>query len=333
METRPYVPLHDGAGEVYLVTGGAGCLGRHLVDALVRYRPAAKIRIFDKQQSSNTDMSRVSYICGDLTNADDLMAACLGVTAVFHLASVFSMNRAVLQRVNIDGTRNLLDAAKHHGVGRVIFVSTILAVLNCTPIVAGDEMLPYTTNPMDPYMAVKAEAERMVMVWGELHGVPVCTLRPSFMFGNGDQHIAPFVMGHNAAVALLYAEERLRPDSPVCGQIFNVHDGHTVNLYELGRDFLRVIKHPNVEDAMTLRIPVTPLRYAAYALEFVSMLLRPLVDWSPPVRMRDVMLSVTSNTFSTAKAVRMLDYAPVVDYDESLQRIRPWLQKLYEQSK
>ncbi|RKP05108.1 hypothetical protein THASP1DRAFT_33057 [Thamnocephalis sphaerospora] len=355
MESRPYQPRHDGGGEVYLVTGGEGCLGRHLVEALVRYRPAAEIRVFARQQRHFDDPPRVSYALGDLTDSESLMKACSGVTVVFHVASLLSTNTEQVRRVNIDGTRYLLDAAKKHGVARVIFVGTITAVLNRSPIYDGEETLPYATNPLDPYMAVKGEAERMVMTWGELHNVPVCTLRPPLMFGGGDRHLAPVIMSlarkpfsrwrlgdgaamnvmyvENAAVALLHAEERLRPGSPICGQVFNVHDGYTVDLYELARDFARAIDLPNADKMLTWRVPTTPVRCLAYVLEFFSAVIRPVMDWAPPLRIRDVMLVEMPHTFSAAKAYRMLEYAPVVSRAEALQRTRPWLQKLYGEPK
>ncbi|KAI8050444.1 hypothetical protein BDF22DRAFT_745320 [Syncephalis plumigaleata] len=306
---------NSGAGEVYLVTGGDGFLGRHLVEALIRERSEAEIRVFDVRHQS-------------------VHAACQGVTTIFHLASLFSQNRKKLHQVNVEGTRQLLEAANTCQVRRVIFVSSATVVLNCTPIIDADETAPYATNPPDPYMTI--------MAWGKKTDRLVCALRPAMIYGNGDRNASPMavymtksILGRwrlgeggitnviyveNAVYALLLAEKYLQPDSKINGQVFNIHDGYTINLYEVGRCFARELKVPNAEELFQWRFPIFPL------------LLYPFVNWEPPLRIRDVIMSNLTHTFSIEKAQTLLGYAPPIDRSEAFLRTRPWLQKLYNET-
>ncbi|KAI9598077.1 hypothetical protein BDF19DRAFT_433398 [Syncephalis fuscata] len=324
---------HEGEGEVYLVTGGEGLLGRHL---------AAQIRVFARKQTYKSDPSNVSYAIGDLNDKQSLLEACQNVTTIFHIASLLSSNLDMVWRVNVDGTRDLLEAAKQCKVRRFIFVGSITAVLNRTPLVDADETAPYTVDPPDKYMAAKAEAEQLVMAWGKENDIPVCTIRPSLIFGPGDRHLAPVlvpllksVFGHfklgdgcvtnvvyveNAAHALLLAEERLQPGSNVCNEVFNIHDGYSINLYDLARDIGHTLGLPNADNLLKWRTPTFPVLMTAYALDWTSSLIRPLVDWTPPLRVRDIL------------AQRLLDYKPLIDRSEALLRTKPWLQKLYDEA-
>ncbi|KAI8052057.1 hypothetical protein BDF22DRAFT_689742 [Syncephalis plumigaleata] len=345
---------YNGAGEVYLVTGGEGLLGRHLVEALIQHRTAADIRVFARKQSHFNDPANVSYVFGDLTNSQSIYDACQGVTTIFHVASLLTPNEAMLRQVNIDGTRYLLEAAQRHQVKRVIFVSSATVVLNRAPLDNADETLPYTVDPLDPYMAVKAEAEQLVMAWGKRTGNLVCAIRPPLMFGHGDRNLAPVIVPliksvfgrcclgdgsvtnvmyvENAAHALLLAEERLQPGSAVNGEAFNIHDGYAINLYELARIMAREIELPNADKLLRWRCPALPVLVVAHMLDGISALLRPLVDWTPPLRIRDVLLVELSYTFSMEKAQRLLDYKPLIDQAEGLSRTKAWLRKLYDEA-
>ncbi|RKP27399.1 hypothetical protein SYNPS1DRAFT_10858, partial [Syncephalis pseudoplumigaleata] len=332
-----------------LVTGGEGFLGRHVVEALIRCRPAAQIRILDVYRSSIDRPPHVHAVVGDLTDRRSVEAACRGVTAIFHVASLLTPDMAMARRVNIDGTRHLLAAAEACGVRRILFVSSATVVLNRTPIFDADESMPYASNPPDPYIAFKAEAERLVMSWGKKPGRLVCSLRPSFIYGHGDRQVAPVAMQlarsafyrwgygdgcvtnviyvENAAHALLRAEELLQPGSRINGEIINIHDGYTINLYELARNMAREIKLPHADGLLQWRCPWLPVVIMVYLMHFISLLLYPLVSWTPPLRIRDILMADLPHTFSNEKAKQLLNYVPPIDPSEALHRTRPWLRK------
>lgn len=149
-----------------LVTGASGFIGQplvrrlldegHFVRAMVRRTPGAG--------SANP---KLEYAVGDMTDHDSLDRAAQGVDAIVHLACATGIaDPAIVQAVNVDGTRALIDAAKRHGVRRFVFVSTISA----------------TRERMGPYGRTKREGEEMVAA----SGLEWVTLRPSLVYGASD---------------------------------------------------------------------------------------------------------------------------------------------------
>jgi FlaA1/EpsC-like NDP-sugar epimerase len=117
-----------------LVTGGSGSWGQELVKQLLRLNPK-EIRIFSRNESNQVEMQRtfnnpkLTFIIGDIKEIDSLMTASKGVDYVFHLAAlkhvpVCEEHPYEALKVNVIGTKNVIDAAIHNDVKKVIYVST-----------------------------------------------------------------------------------------------------------------------------------------------------------------------------------------------------------------
>ena len=116
----------------YLVTGGAGFIGSHLVEELVRR--GARVRVVDSlvtghRENLATVASRVEFIEGDLAEPEVANAAAAGVDYVLHQAAIPSVPRSVTEPVfaieaNVDATLNLLVAARDAGVKRLVFAGS-----------------------------------------------------------------------------------------------------------------------------------------------------------------------------------------------------------------
>lgn len=165
-----------------LITGASGFLGSYLVEELVRQ---AKHEIVALVRSSS-DISRLKELgvelrYGDMTDAASLMEAVHGVEAVVHLAAYYTFfgKKDMHQRVNVEGTRNLLEAMLHHRVPWIIYCSTT-EVIGPTSGGAVDEDAP--SNPAYEYGASKVRAERLVKEFGD-KGVKYTIIRPSGIYG------------------------------------------------------------------------------------------------------------------------------------------------------
>ncbi len=175
-----------------LVTGGTGFLGAHIARQLVA--AGHQVRIL-RRATSRTDLIAdlpLEHAFGDVTDADSVRAAAQGCAWLFHTAAVadyWRAARAKLYQVNVEGTRNALEAARAAGVERVIFTSSAAAVGRRADGSPSDESALFNLPPERfPYGHSKFLAEQAV-AQAVAAGLPVVTLNPSVIFGPGDLNL------------------------------------------------------------------------------------------------------------------------------------------------
>ena len=168
-----------------LVTGGAGFIGSHVVDALADagHEPV----IFDQVPSVHHDPAEVRHVAGDITDLAAARRAARGCDAVIHLAAVADVNDVVADpmradRVNVHGTLVVLDAARHEDVPRVVYGSTVWVYGDAPGDGVLDENSPLT-RPTHLYTATKLAGEMYTIAYGELHGADNCVLRFGIPYG------------------------------------------------------------------------------------------------------------------------------------------------------
>ncbi len=177
-----------------LVTGGSGFVGANLVTTLLDR--GYHVRSFDRAPSPLAQHSRLDVLQGDICDPAVCAAAVDGIDTVFHTAAVIdlmggaSVTDEYRQRsfsVNVGGTENLVRAGQAAGVWRFVYTSSNSVVVGGQNIVDGDETLPYTTRFNDLYTETKVAAERFVLSQNGVHGMLTCAIRPSGIWGTGDQ--------------------------------------------------------------------------------------------------------------------------------------------------
>ncbi|KAJ1668604.1 erg26, C-3 sterol dehydrogenase [Coemansia sp. RSA 1813] len=195
----PVVPTE---GEIYLVIGGEGFLGRAIVNALVERRQQTgssdEIRVLDIRQSH--DDENILFFQGDICKASDVDAALTHedrtATVVFHTASpIMKAPEALHTRVNIEGTKVLLERCRVAGVDKFVFTSSASVVYSGKALEYVDESLGYPETFADYYSETKAIAEKMVLEHNDMHGMRTASIRPSGIFGPGDRQTTPGAMG------------------------------------------------------------------------------------------------------------------------------------------
>jgi NADH dehydrogenase len=165
-----------------LVTGASGFIGRALVARLAAR--GHDVRAMARRAESVPPRSNVEAFAGDMLDADSLDRATRGMDAVIHLACATGVaDEAQVRRVNVDGTRALLDAAQRHGVRRFVFVSTISA----------------TRERMGPYGRTKREGEAMVAH----SGLDWVTVRPSLVYGDAPVGLFATLAGYLRALPVV----------------------------------------------------------------------------------------------------------------------------------
>ena len=190
----------DISGKSFLVTGGAGFIGSHIVEYLTKHG-AGKVRVLDNLSTglrSNIDLftsfPNYEFIEGDIRDADTCRRACEGIDHITHQAALGSVPRSVKDPVtsndvNISGFVTMLTAAKDAGVKTFVYASS--------SSVYGDEPnLPKreerTGNLLSPYAVTKMTNELYASVFGRLYGIKVAGLRYFNIFGPRQDPNGPY---------------------------------------------------------------------------------------------------------------------------------------------
>ncbi|GAA6009606.1 hypothetical protein JCM11491_001032 [Sporobolomyces phaffii] len=190
-------------GESYLVIGGEGFLGSTMVKTLLTRYPDASVASLDLVQrhfpdSLASDSHRKwTFYSADLTSLDSLSSAIRksGATTVFHTASPWTgSGQDVCEKVNVEGTRTVVDACVQEGVKKLVFTSSAGTVYNGVDLINVDERMPFPKEELDPYNVTKAKAERIVLDANGKNGLLTVALRPAGIFGPGDRQALPGVM-------------------------------------------------------------------------------------------------------------------------------------------
>jgi nucleoside-diphosphate-sugar epimerase len=303
----------------FLVTGGGGFIGSHLVESLVNL--GQDVRVLDnfltgKRENLNAFIDKIELIEGDIRDFETCERALDGVDYVLHQAALPSVPRSIADPVltnaiNVGGTLNILTASKGTKVKKVVFASS-------SSVYGDDPGLPKKEgkegSPLSPYAVTKMVGEKYMRVFSEIYGLATVSLRyfnifgprqdphsqyaaviPNFItgiikgdspriFGDGEQS-RDFTYVANVVKANMLAVE----SEDISGEVFNVACGDriTVNtLFERIRNFL----HKDID---------------------------PVYDKPRPGDVRHSFADIS-------KASKMLKYEPVVSFEEGLGETIHW---------
>jgi len=174
----------------YLVTGGAGFIGSHLVEELLKR--GERVRVLDnfstgKRERLEPYLDRIEVVEGDLRSQHTVRDAVKGIDFVLHQGALPSVPRSVkdpvtTNEVNVGGTLNVLDASREAGVKRVVYASSSSVYGANTAIPKREDMMP---QPISPYAVAKLTGEHYCQVFSCTYGLETVSLRYFNVFGPG----------------------------------------------------------------------------------------------------------------------------------------------------
>jgi len=313
-----------------LVTGASGFLGRAVAAAV---RDAGhEVRTFQRRASGVADVEEQR---GSMADAAAVRRAVDGVEAVVHLAAKVSLagDPADFTRVNVDGTRTLLEAARAAGVRRFVHVSSP-SVVHTGASIAGDDAAPASPeHARGDYARTKAAAELLALD-ADVPGFAVVAVRPHLVWGPGDEQLVGRIVDRarrgrlplldsgaalidtcyvdNAASAMVAALDRAED---VHGRAYVVTNGEPRPV----ADLLAGICTASGVPAPRLHVPAGVARAAGSLVEAVWRV-RPGSDEPPMTRFLAEQLS-TSHWFDQRRTRADLHWTPTVTIDEGLRRL------------
>lgn len=316
-----------------LVTGASGFLGQATAAAV---RDAGhEVRTFQRRPSG---VAGVQDVAGTMTDDAALARAVGGVEAVVHLAAKVSLagDPADFARVNVDGTRSLLRAARAAGAARFVFVSSPSVAHTGSSLVGADAGPAEPSRARGDYARTKAAAELLALD-ADAPDFAVVAVRPHLVWGPGDTQLVGRIVERaragrlplldsgaalidtlyvdNAATAMVAALERVTDDG-VHGNAYVVTNGEPRPV----ADLLAGICTASGVRPPQWHVPAAVARAAGSVVEAVWRV-RPGEDEPPMTRFLAEQLS-TAHWFDQRRTRRDLQWTPSVSIDEGLGRLR-----------
>jgi len=199
----------------YLVTGGAGFIGSHITEELIKR--GDEVIVLDNMYSGQPENVAVNpmaeFVDGSILDTEILGSICkkYNIEGIFHLAAVASVqksieNPALVHEVNVTGTLNVLEAARKHGVRKVVLSASAAAYGDNPVFPKREDMLP---EPLSPYAVSKIASEMYCKTYAELYNMQTISLRYFNVFGPRQDP-----NGEYAAVIPKFTEKICAGESP-----------------------------------------------------------------------------------------------------------------------
>lgn len=330
-----------------LIIGGNGFLGYHIVDQFLKYKWQGKLNltVLDiRPPSDDTRRQGVKYITGDMLSKTDMKTALEGIDLIIHTASpIHGLGHEVYIKVNVDGTRNVIEVAKEMGVAGMVYTSSAGVVFNGGDLVNVDETAPIPENAMDAYNDSKAVAETLVLE-ASSEFFKTCAIRPAGLFGEGDRQLIPgmlnvlknkqdkyqignndnlfdFTYIGNAAYAHILAAEKLLENDRVAGEAFFITNGSPIYFWDFPRALYALDGHPGRKRYFW--IPAAAAHYVAILAETFSFITRR----EPTFTRFRVQFTCANRYYDISKARSVLGYTPLIGLEEGMKRSLAWVHK------
>lgn len=317
--------LHEDAfqGARVLVTGGAGFIGSHLVDALCQL--GASVIVLDDFSGSNgsnlADLKNIELIKGSILEDTALAKAMSGAKLVFHLAAMVSVpasvaNPAIYHRINTDGTAHVLEAARQARVQRLMFSASSSAYGDNEVVPKIETMPPLSRSP---YAATKVACEQYIRAYASSFDLDGVSLRYFNIFGPRQNANSAYAGVIAAFARMLLAGQRptITGDGTATRDFTFVDNAVHANLLaarkkeRLGGDVFNV--------ATAKRCTITQL-----ATRMAELLGRPDL---PPKYVDPRPGDVKHSLADLGKSRATLGYQPIVSFEDGLRATVEWYSK------
>jgi len=312
-----------------LVTGAAGFTGGYLCRHLIAKGDSVRALVRPESDTNTLEKSGVTIVRGDLCKPETLGEAVKDIDIVYHIAAVYreeNIPRKLFWDVNVDGTRNLLEAAKKAGIKRFVHCSTVGVQGEIKNPPATEE---HPFNPGDYYQQSKLEGERLALDFFKNEDLPGVVFRPVGIYGPGDERFLKMfrfindgkfrmfgsgkVLYHLTFVEDLVEGIRLMGETPgIEGEVITLAGDKYTTLDV----FVQTIAEVLDKKVSGLHLPVWPLWAAGALCEFLCYPLK----INPPIYRRRVEFFMKDRAFDISRARKLLGYNPKVSLKDGLAR-------------
>ncbi|MGE5601632.1 MAG: NAD-dependent epimerase/dehydratase family protein [Nitrososphaerales archaeon] len=322
----------SGLPEPVLVTGGAGFIGRHLVNRLLEMGVATAVFDVPAARPQPGWKGRARLLAGDVGQAGDVAAAMKGIGTVFHCAAVVSdwAPQADYERITLGGSRNVFEEAVSNGTRVLLLSSFAVYGDQVVRAVLKEDLLP--GKPLGMYGRYKQQQEQMALRYQRDQGMALTIVRPSKVYGpassqwlhevarnllagrpvliNGGNFNPALVYVENLVEILILAAARGQPT----GRVYNGYDGTDVTWRRYCTDLARIVGAPP---------PRAMPGWLAHGIAMAAPpLWRILGKQTRPLMTGDSLTNLmTDYKVSMDRVCGELGFTPRISYEESLAKI------------
>ena len=318
------------------VTGGSGFTGSHLCRRLVDKGYSVKALVRKTSKKDHLEKLGVQLVYGDLTDLPAQNGAFENVDVVFHVAAAYrqeGISKEQFWKVNVDGTKSMLEAARDHGIKRFVHCSTVgvQGEIEHPPAKETDSY-----KPGDHYQESKMEGEKLALGFFDAHKMEGVVVRPVGIYGPGDtRFLKLFKFINNGKFRMIgkgdvlyhltYVEDLVDgiilagEKKNAIGNTYTIGGNEYLTLKELVKLIAKVLDKP-VPDK---QIPLAPVYVAATVCESIC---RPL-GIEPPLYRRRLDFFTKDRAFDISKAKTDLNYQPKMSLQEGLKLTAGWYKK------
>ena len=305
-----------------LITGATGYIGQKLALHLADEGESVHLLIRNHTHRRLPSHANIQLFEGDIEDMKAVQNAIRGCTRVYHVAGLVRLTHkdpTLFYRVNVDGTKNLLQAAKEEGVRKFVYTSTT-GVIGPSLGLPMRECDPRTVGYDNDYEISKEMAEILVKEYGS-NGLEGVIVSPSRVYGPGlstlssgvNRFIKGFLKKGFAVVPLCNDVQGNYAyiDDVIKGHILAMHKGRSGEKYILGGenvsfgDLMRTIKEQSRSRGRFIKIPKSVIKVAAFGSQVKALML----NQSPEITPKVVDRLFISCAFSSEKAIDELGYS------------------------
>ena len=316
------------------ITGAAGFVGSHLTEKLIKKK--YKVVAFDRYNSNNDfgwlnkirSKNKKNFILGDIRDFDSVYNAMKGCKVVFHLAALIGIPYSYISPVaylktNVEGTYNVLEAARRLKIKNVIVTST-------SEVYGSAKYLPinenHPINSQSPYAASKAAADQLAMSFYKSFNLPVKIIRPFNIYGprQSQRAIIPTIISQtlsksknitlgnvkptrdfNYVLDVVDAFIKIMNSKKAIGQVLNVGSNKKISISYLCNEILKIAKIKKNLKISTER--KRPKLSEVENLQSDNKKIRKILSWSPKTKLKQG-LKYTITWFKNNKTENSKDY-------------------------
>jgi 2-alkyl-3-oxoalkanoate reductase len=333
----------EAANMTTLVTGAGGLIGGRMVAELRRQGQSVRALVRREEQAAPLRQLGVEVFVGDVRDREVVDSAARGVDVVHQCAAATGpkWTKQEVYDVNLGGVRNVLEAMRSNGKGRMVYLSSI-NVLGIRHFSDASEDMP-TRRENEPHSDVKIDAEQLCLDYYRRHGVDVTILRPGLVYGPGERHVPKildkikrgkfaFIGSRDHVIPMVHLDDQieamhLAATKPgASGRIYHVTDGGRTTIGQLADYLAELSGSPEPPKVLPYIVP------RAVCFAFCALRKLHLVKGPGPITRVGLRFLACSRHVSIGRAREELGYRPQIGFREGIAATVRWIEEHHDEN-